>query len=134
MIINVKNGTTCRYLNWSKSKRIIIKIQIILQRYLFCDSFFTSCYYVNIFSATQDMLKHGLLNTRSYMSHLKAKIKTPVFWKNSTKHCVFSYFSHQKTMPNIFQNKSFKKLILKILKWNHLLLYLKISVRNCVCY
>ena len=28
---------------------------------------------------------HGLLNTRPYMSHLKAKIKRPVFQKNSTK-------------------------------------------------
>ena len=28
---------------------------------------------------------HGLLNTRPYMSHLKAKIKTSVFQKNSTK-------------------------------------------------
>ena len=29
--------------------------------------------------------QHGLLNTRPYMSHLKAKIKRPVFQKNSTK-------------------------------------------------
>ena len=28
---------------------------------------------------------HGLLNTQRYMSHLKAKIKMPVFRKNSTK-------------------------------------------------
>ena len=27
----------------------------------------------------------GLLNTRPYMSHLRAKIKRPVFQKNSTK-------------------------------------------------
>ena len=30
-------------------------------------------------------IAHGLLNTRPYMSQLKAKIKWPVFQKNSTK-------------------------------------------------
>ena len=74
------------------------------------------------------------------MSHLKAKIKRPVFQKNSTKkedgefkRQVFQnnstnrppsphqskrtqHFSSQKTMSNYFQNKFLKKLILKILK------------------
>ena len=34
---------------------------------------------------TRDRWCHGLLNTRWYMSHLKAKIKRPVFQKNATK-------------------------------------------------
>ena len=32
-----------------------------------------------------DTANHGLLDTRPYMSHLKAKIKRPVFQKNATK-------------------------------------------------
>ena len=74
------------------------------------------------------------------MSHLKVKIKRPVFQKKSTKKkrteslrgkffkitqqrgpalpnkVRGQYFSSQKTMSNYFQNKILKKLILKILK------------------
>ena len=36
-------------------------------------------------NSTPSEIFHGLLNTRPYMSHFKAKIKRPVFQKNSTK-------------------------------------------------
>ena len=69
-------------------------------------------------------LADDLLNTRSYMSHLKAKIKRPVFQKNVKVDrellelllefaCKsFSYFS----MSNHFQENIKKILILEILK------------------
>ena len=79
---------------------------------------------------------HGLLNTRPYMSHLKVKLRGQFFKRTQESKrteicimcyldCVFSYFSSQKAMSNPFQNK-----ILKILKWNHLLLYIKKKSRK----
>ena len=65
-----------------------LPVKLIFQYYFWIwDLVFVVC--LNLLQLTcnifQNRDNHGLLNTRSYMSHVKAKIKRPVFQKNSTK-------------------------------------------------
>ena len=46
----------------------------------------------------------------------------------------FNYFSFSNTMSTHFQDNIKNILMLKILKWNHLLLYLKSRLWNCICF
>ena len=70
---------------------------------------------------------HDLLNTRPYMSHLKAKIKRPVFQKNSqskrTESCMMCYsdlciqlFFYPKDYVKSLSKQNFKKINIKNIK------------------
>ena len=80
--------------------------------------------------------------TRSYMSHLKSKIKRPVFGKSSTKlkrteSCIICYLDSclsvsatflPKIQSHHFQNNIKNISILKLLKWNQR------RISNSICF
>ena len=82
-----KIKTLSRISNALDEKQVkLLYSPFIMSQFNYCSITWISCSktsYKKIKQIQKIGLRHGLLNTRPYMSHLKAKIKTPVFRKLS---------------------------------------------------